>query len=158
MLPLESNTRRRKETAVTHGAVGGKTWARGRWQRRGRLIALVACDQLAILSTVVLSSLALGFFFSEVRWPGWLRLFTVVSPAALLAFSTHDLYRTSRDEPGLELRRITLASCTLFGLLLLVSLIDGKVGTWSEALLVSWFLCLFLVPSWRALGRRLRSQ
>jgi len=130
---------------------------KSRWRRRSRFVALILCDQLALLSAVVGASLTLEWFFPGRPWPDWTRLLAVLAPAELLTFATHDLYRALSGDPGAELRRITLASCTLFGLPLLVSLIDGRLGTWSGALLATWFLCLFLVPTLRSIARHLRS-
>src|SRR5262245_29864478 len=132
--------------------------SKNRWRRRSRLLALVACDQVAISIAALASTLLLARLFPGHPWPRGPRLLAILSPAALLVLSTHGLYARRREEPGLELRRITLASCTLFGLLLLVSLSDGRVGTWSATLVLAWLLFLLLVPSSRAIARRLRAQ
>jgi exopolysaccharide biosynthesis polyprenyl glycosylphosphotransferase len=128
------------------------------WRRRWRTLALVASDQLAVLTAVVVAHVALDLLWPGRPWPGVLQLLSIVSPGALLAFSTHDLYGAPRDDIGLELRRVTLASSSLFGLLLLVSLADGRVGTWSGSLTAIWFLCPFFVLSYRAFARQVRSR
>jgi exopolysaccharide biosynthesis polyprenyl glycosylphosphotransferase len=108
--------------------------------------------------SVLIARTTLTQLWPQRPWPDGPELVTVLSPGVLLAFGTHELYRAHGDEPGLELRQITLASSSLFGVLGLASVADGRLGTWTWMLGLTWILSLFLVPSWRAFARLVRSQ
>src|SRR5262245_10856963 len=167
MFPLDSNASLARELAraaenAREGKSAGRNGRHGhgvrrRWLRLFRFLALVAADQLAILLACLLTATVLPLLQQDEPWPHLLVMLRLLAPAGLLVFATHDLYGPPGSEPGIELRRITLASSTLFGLLFIASLVDGRMGTWSGSLIVAWLACIVLVPSCRALARHCRA-